>query len=425
MRTLWLVALLAAGAWAQSTGGTFGSGGLSGGGSSSSGGGSRGGGSRGGSSSTTKSKPDSLFPAEKKERPPQKSEWELQREAEERARITEKQQRLEAEFLRTHRVAGQPPSLAADPRLREPAWELVLGMRWPHVLFGLALFLGLFSIRFAWSRRPERAFVWNGPRSRGGGAPVAPKVDSRAARGFVLTLGFDWTVRDALQAELKRLSTLPMGNDVDRLLVIFELVKAMKQHVKGIRYAHARDVEGNASTVEQTLYDAQKQLRARYTHETVGQARQLPEVQARPLEGPGLLVLSLLVGSRAAEVPLGPWMPLEQLLDRVGQFTPTPQLFHVVWSPAVDGDRLSSAELEVLYPELEKVGPSRLGRVACGRCNAVYALELEQCPSCGAKEDRSAGKTPAPPCPWCGTAMPAHETKCGHCGAFVEAPQRT
>jgi hypothetical protein len=56
----------------------------------------------------------------------------------------------------------------------------------------------------------------------------------------------------------------------------------------------------------------------------------------------------------------------------------------VIWSPAVETDRMSTAELETLYPELRKIDPQSIaGRVFCKFCAGPYAVELLKCPHCG------------------------------------------
>jgi hypothetical protein len=57
----------------------------------------------------------------------------------------------------------------------------------------------------------------------------------------------------------------------------------------------------------------------------------------------------------------------------------------VIWTPAEENDRMSSAELEARYPSLTKL-PSRpaAGRVFCTYCRGPFAAELPKCPHCGA-----------------------------------------
>lgn len=422
MRTACLVLLVSFVALAQTSGGSFGSGGLSGGGSSTGGSRTGSGGSRTGGSSSTGTG-SSLF-KEKDRRPSEpkrvKSEWELEEDRRRAEEAAAARARREADFFATHRATQAPASISGDARLRPPP-TLIGFFRLPTFFIFLGLFGSLAGVRLWWHRRQTER-VWSPSEARRRVEAIVPRVDTRAAQGVVLSLGFDWTAREVLQQQLDVLSASPMGNDVERLLLLHELLAVMKQHVKAVRYARLRDVSGNVTTVEDEVHREKKALQARYTHDTVGAARQLPKVIARPLEGPGMLVVSVLVASRTARGPLGTWFPLERALEGLMKWTDAVDRLDVVWSPSLADDRLSSAELEVLYPELQKVGEARVGRVACGRCNAVYALELAGCPSCGAREEREAGKTPAPPCPWCGHALPAHETKCDHCGAFVENP---
>jgi hypothetical protein len=57
----------------------------------------------------------------------------------------------------------------------------------------------------------------------------------------------------------------------------------------------------------------------------------------------------------------------------------------VIWSPAAEEDRMSTAELEVLYPELRRIDEATfVGRVFCDYCDYPYAAELGKCPQCGA-----------------------------------------
>lgn len=57
----------------------------------------------------------------------------------------------------------------------------------------------------------------------------------------------------------------------------------------------------------------------------------------------------------------------------------------VVWSPATEGDRMSTAELEARYPELARLDEATVGgRVFCAHCRGPFADELRTCPHCGA-----------------------------------------
>ncbi len=77
-------------------------------------------------------------------------------------------------------------------------------------------------------------------------------------------------------------------------------------------------------------------------------------------------------------------------MKRLGAMTPTQMVaLEVIWSPAAENDRMSSAELEVLYPELKKIDESTIaGRVFCGFCGGPFAAELLECTHCGAPLQR-------------------------------------
>ena len=57
----------------------------------------------------------------------------------------------------------------------------------------------------------------------------------------------------------------------------------------------------------------------------------------------------------------------------------------IVWSPAAANERLSAAELERLYPDVQKIrGSSLVGRIRCASCDGPLPAELASCPHCGA-----------------------------------------
>lgn len=89
----------------------------------------------------------------------------------------------------------------------------------------------------------------------------------------------------------------------------------------------------------------------------------------------------------------GHFPPLPKHLDAAaasfGALVPPPGraviALEVIWSPAAENDRLSSAELEVLYPALLRLDArGDVGRMPCTYCGAVFPSELGRCPACGA-----------------------------------------
>ena len=118
---------------------------------------------------------------------------------------------------------------------------------------------------------------------------------------------------------------------------------------------------------------------------------------ARRTEGEGVVVVTLVVAARREIVDVADPRDahaLRQLLANLSSMV-AHQLtaIEVVWSPAAENDRMSTAELEVLYPDLAKIDErSVAGRVFCAYCAGPFAAELMKCPHCGAAlERRSAG----------------------------------
>ncbi len=69
----------------------------------------------------------------------------------------------------------------------------------------------------------------------------------------------------------------------------------------------------------------------------------------------------------------------------------------VVWSPAAENDRMSTAELEQFYPEMKLIDPNSIaGRVFCAYCSGPFPMELLTCPHCGAPAEASKDRR-APP----------------------------
>ena len=84
--------------------------------------------------------------------------------------------------------------------------------------------------------------------------------------------------------------------------------------------------------------------------------------------------------------------------DRAALNGQTLVALEVIWSPAAENDRMSTAELEQNYPELRMIDPNSIaGRVFCQYCSAPFAMELGKCPHCGGPAPRQGpgSQTPA------------------------------
>lgn len=200
-----------------------------------------------------------------------------------------------------------------------------------------------------------------------------------------VTMAFDWNARPALQGVLKTLAETPIETDRQRRDLVVELANELQTHSRSARYLHVKQLHGSPEEIERLLQNEATALRARYSVETVGRSRKAVRVFARPIEGKGLLVVTVLLGY-THKLPLRhAWSSVDQSL-RALRTGPPVQMLEVVWSPSEDNDRLSSAELEVLYPSSSRSTPAS----AAPRVKAVQR--------CTRSSSRSAPRA-APPTP--------------------------
>ncbi len=274
---------------------------------------------------------------------------------------------------------------AADPRssaprsLRGPP-NLRLGAVGGGVAF--VFMLGLLSFGGAFSRRlPD-------PDALDGFAAAEPLAEVRR-----VSLALDWTARRALQRDLatlaKSVQTSSRGGLASALAATRGLLES---HAGAVRYAGWRRAAAvGASRAEAVFNDHVVNFRARYRVEAVRNATvgATPELRGRANEGEGLVVVSIIVAA-AHELPALPAVDAPEAilaaLRSLALGRPDDLwALEVIWSPAAENDRLSSAELEVLYPELARTdGRGDVGRLACRYCSATYPAELGACPACGA-----------------------------------------
>ncbi|MEZ4339613.1 MAG: DUF1517 domain-containing protein [Sandaracinaceae bacterium] len=228
------------------------------------------------------------------------------------------------------------------------------------------------------SRRRRR---WAGWPSR---TPAASRTPIWLQR---ISIGFDWTVREALQSRLDELSrTLRFDSDADRAEATHAVLALLREHMGGARYGLVRVWPLDDGSGPARLEAHATDLRARFTDETRGTRvnADAPEMRARPEEGPGMLVVSLLFASYEAltEVEIRD-RPSARIAVSVEPGSRVPGL-DVIWSPAEADDRMSSHELERFYPELRRMDDAGdVGSLACPHCGAPRPAELAFCPHCG------------------------------------------
>ena len=197
-----------------------------------------------------------------------------------------------------------------------------------------------------------------------------------------ISIGFGPDARPMLQRRLTEIASNAMPQTVaGRRALVTATLELLRCQAASARYVVWQEHDEPKAKAEPRFFAAASDLRARYRHETVGATRAArPELSPKPDEGPGLVVVSLLV---LDDAPRG--LPATLDLDAaLAAFERVDLGVELIWSPAQEEDRMSSAELETLYPELVRIADD-VGRVACSFCGAIHAHELGRCPACGAE----------------------------------------
>lgn len=214
-----------------------------------------------------------------------------------------------------------------------------------------------------------------------------------------LSIAIDWRSRRSVQAALAALrgsTGYRSDGNADSRAELIKLLHAtanvLRDHRVAWLYAGGRDVPPSQMGVAQARFNEMvADLRSRYRHEIKSDddLAAIPEhIVPRAEEGEGVVVVSIVVAARGDLLGLpsaSDAHAVELHLNRLGNAGLELRAFEAIWSPAAERDRMSTAELETLYPEMQKLDEgSQVGRVFCAHCNAPYAGELESCPACGA-----------------------------------------
>ena len=226
-----------------------------------------------------------------------------------------------------------------------------------------------------------------------------------------LQLGIDWHARKELQATLSRLAASgDTASAEGRARLLSETVMALRRAEMSWLYAGFKDLGWHApSSAEGEFHRAASAARARFQRELVrnqgGQVQtgEAPEgLTARPEEGAGTVVVTLIVVARRsvrAVADLHQAASIREAIEDRGALTASQLVaLEVVWSPAAEQDRMSTSELEQNYPDLVLIDPASIaGRIFCEYCSGAFPMELLTCPHCGAAVKARAPDAPVRP----------------------------
>jgi hypothetical protein len=196
-----------------------------------------------------------------------------------------------------------------------------------------------------------------------------------------LSFGFGPRARVELQERLRTLARdAKTATPQQRGALLAEVLSLLRAHRDDVRYVAWQAIPTRQEAGVKRFFALASELRARYRHETTTGAR-APDLTYRAEEGPGLLVVSVLTFGARGKHAFGK-TPRELDLALFAMENGFPTGLELIWSPSEQADRLSSAELEALYPELQRLDDT-VGRIVCRACGAVHPRELGRCPACG------------------------------------------
>ncbi|MCB9627875.1 MAG: DUF1517 domain-containing protein [Sandaracinaceae bacterium] len=212
-----------------------------------------------------------------------------------------------------------------------------------------------------------------------------------------LMLAIDWRARKHVQGQLERLARDGDTSSRDGLARLArETALALRRAELSWLYGSVLNTLPAApQDAERVFRKAAADARAKFRYELIRNANGStrvtsgPEQRASREEGEGVVVVTLLVAAHRELIDVADVTDANEvrhLLDQVIALDgDSLAVLEVIWSPADEDDRMSTAELEVLYPELRRINEQTLaGRVFCAFCAAPFAKELAVCPHCGA-----------------------------------------
>jgi uncharacterized membrane protein len=246
----------------------------------------------------------------------------------------------------------------------------------------------------------RRKLVAGGYSLASGGHAMAP---GGAVDITVLRVVVDWRERKFIQAELDRIARSADTRSAPGLVRMLREVTVVLRRVRdawlyaGIVNAKPMRAPEAEAWFQQHAQDARTRFREELIRNTGGATatRAAGELDARPEEGEGLVVITLIAAARGHLLDFHDLADAEQVrrcLESLGNLTSAALIaVEIVWSPAAENDRMSSAELERLYPDVQKIrGSSMAGRIHCAYCGGPFPAELSSCPHCGARVSEQA-----------------------------------
>ena len=214
----------------------------------------------------------------------------------------------------------------------------------------------------------------------------------------VLRIGIDGRARKFVQSELARIAKIADTATVrGRVTMVREVALMLRRLRDAWVYGGAINEDLRPMDSQQTVFQHWvNDARERYREETIrneaGVQTSTPASHYTPTssEGAGLILISMIIAARrelftVRSIDHGE--DLRAALDGVGTLDEnTLVAVEIVWQPSEDSDRMSSMELEAMYPppQIVPIVGALVGKVFCNYCGGPFPAELVSCPHCGA-----------------------------------------
>lgn len=272
--------------------------------------------------------------------------------------------------------------------------ELVFMLFRVHPLLGAAALMGLLLYLIARSRSERTPLD---TRSVGSAVPGPTSRSWFQVDITEVRVALDARARSYLQRELmdqgRRADTRTKQGLVSLLHVV---VDALQKSDAAWVYAGAKNFHPTSSVLAQAAFTRLAgEARAKFTHELLrkdasGVAREGEGhgvTRSREREGEGVVLVTILAAAsrEIIDFQASSRVEVHKVLDDLRVLTPANLVaLEISWLPADGDDLMSTATLEALHPDMQKLPGAVGGRVFCAYCQGPYTAELRSCPHCGA-----------------------------------------
>jgi uncharacterized membrane protein len=274
--------------------------------------------------------------------------------------------------------------------------ELIVFLFRVHPLLGVAaLFAGLLYLIW-WSNSQSGS---SGHHDSGSVGSAVPSPTSRRWFQVDITevrIALDARARVFLQRELMEQGRrADMRTPAGRLALLRVVVRALRQGEPAWVYAGAKNFHPMSSILAEASFKRLAgEARAKFTHELlrkdasgVREGEGHDVVRSAEREGEGVVLVTLIAAAsrEIVDFEASSRAEVQKVLADLDALTAqTLVALEVSWLPADEHERMSTATLEALHPDMKKLPGAVGGRVFCEYCRGPYAAELPKCPHCGA-----------------------------------------